>query len=81
MAEHYIFILGPVAWNLLSEMGPFITRSFAQNLEQIVHILARSWEEDSIKVQYYHNFVIDIFHPIEFDFGTLFYEVSEHENG
>ena len=25
--------------------------------------------------------MIDIFHPMKFDFETLFYEVPEHENG
>ena len=62
-------------WN-----GPIYYAKFRQNLEQIVHIFARSWKEDSIKVQYYHNFMIDIIHPMKFDFETLFYEVPEHGN-
>ena len=61
--------------------GPILYAKFHQNLEHIIHILATSWKDDCTKVQYYHNFMIDIFHPMKFDFETLFYEVPEHENG
>ena len=72
-ALHFHF--GPGSMESTLWNGPIYYAKFRQNLEQIVHILARSGKEDSIKVQYYHNFMIDIFHPMKFDFETLFYEV------